>query len=339
MNRSLKSLLAVFLAIFTATIVIACQVEEEAMDDSPTEGGELMIYSAGPGGLAEDILEGFRESTGIDAQMFQSTTGSVLGRLEAERNNPVADVVVLASWPAALELLNQDLLYQYNDAENVELLHEGWNADNYYFGYSGSALGITYNTDRVDSPGQDWSDYADPDWEDEVNIPDPSESGSALDFVAGYVNTYGEQGWDLFEALQGNEVSVAGANREALNPVISGAKQAVLAGVDYMGYNGRADGEPIDVIYPDSGTVVNPRPVMILNSSENIEDAEAFVDYALSEEVQQMVADRLLLPGRSDIRADSDRIGYEDIPQLDLDWEWMSDNQNDILDRFQSIFR
>ena len=42
MNRSLKSLLAVFLAIFTATIVIACQVEEEAIG---LMGNPLMSFT------------------------------------------------------------------------------------------------------------------------------------------------------------------------------------------------------------------------------------------------------------------------------------------------------
>ncbi len=44
----------------------------------------------------------------------------------------------------------------------------------------------------------------------------------------------GKDGWNLFEQLKKNEVTVAGANQEALDPVVTGAKDMVIAGVDYM---------------------------------------------------------------------------------------------------------
>ena len=47
-----------------------------------------------------------------------------------------------------------------------------------------------------------------------------------------------------------NEVTVAGANQEALDPVVTGAKDMVIAGVDYMTYSAKAKGEPVDIVYP-----------------------------------------------------------------------------------------
>lgn len=65
----------------------------------PTEkalSGNLIVYSAGPEGLANKIKEGFEAKTGITVEMFQGTTGKILARMEAEKSNPVVDVVVLA---------------------------------------------------------------------------------------------------------------------------------------------------------------------------------------------------------------------------------------------------
>ena len=71
----------------------------------------------------------------------------------------------------------------------------------------------------------------------------------------------GQDGWNLFEQLKKNEVTVAGANQEALDPVVTGAKDMVIAGVDYMTYSAKAKGEPVDIVYPKSGTVISPRAV------------------------------------------------------------------------------
>lgn len=317
------------------TIVAAVGFAAGGAEPGP---GSVVVYSAGPGGLAENIAQGFEAETGIRVEMYQATTGAVLGRLEAEADNPHADVVVLASWPAAFSLLENGWLEQYRPA-NAELLHDGWNHDDYFFGYSASALGVTYNTDRITDPGSDWTDYADPRFRGIVAMPDPSASGSALDFLAGYVLNYGDDAWSLFQQMRENELELAGANRPALDSVITASNYIVLAGVDYMAYGVMAQGNPIDIYYPRSGTVVNPRPAMMTNFGRNRENARKFMDYLLSEDAQRMVADVYIIPGRRDIPVHPDRVGMDQIPLLDIDWGWMAENQSDINDRFQQIFR
>lgn len=302
-------------------------------------GDELVVYSAGPAGLANNILEGFQEKHGIQVEMFQGTTGAILARIEAEKANPIVDVVVLASYPSAAGIKTAGYTQAYPEALHADELHEGWTDEDYhFFGYSGSALGITYNTSLVDTVPADWSDLAKPEWRDFVNMPDPTLSGSALDFISGYISAHGEMGWQLFEDLYKNGVTVAGANSPALDPVITGAKSAVIAGVDYMAYSANVKGEPVEVIYPASGTVVNPRPAAILEWSKNVENARLFIDYLLSDEAQQLVTNAYIIPGRKDILADN-RVNMKDILELDYDWAWMEENAEEVISRFTDIFR
>ena len=67
-----------------------------------------------PAGLADKLAEGFYASTGIEVEQFQGTTGEILARLEAEKANPVADVVILASWSDGLSMKADDHHLQYN---------------------------------------------------------------------------------------------------------------------------------------------------------------------------------------------------------------------------------
>lgn len=300
--------------------------------------GTIYVYSAGPKGLSSGLEELFEQQTGITVELLQSTTGKILSKLEAEKANPVADVVVLASWPSAMGLKEQGLTLSYPNAQNADLLHKGFiDGNSEIFGYSASALGITYNTTLVETIGDDWSSFTDEKWKGQVNIPDPSLSGSAMDFISGYIGTFGESGWELFRSLKDNDINMAGANKAALSPVITGAKSVVLAGVDYMAYSAKAKGEPVDVIYPASGTVVNPRAVMIMKSSKNIPAAKEFIDFMLSDEAQQLVVDAYIIPGRSDVKCDN-RVNMEDIKLLSYDWNTMMENQASHIEQVLEIF-
>lgn len=307
---------------------------------SPTkDAGTLVVYSAGPEGLAKKIQAGFEAKTGIKVEMFQGTTGKILSRMEAEKSNPVVDVVVLASLPSMQALAKEDMTLAYPEAVNHDKLVKDWSdADGKYFSYSASALGIVYNTKQVTTPPTSWADLAKPEWKDKVNIPDPSLSGSALDFITGYLSAEGDKGWSLFEQYKQNSVAIAGANQEALDPVITGAKSAVAAGVDYMAYKAKADGEPVDIVYPKEGTVISPRPAAIIKTSQHADQAKQFIDYLLSDEAQQMVTSAYLLPGRTDITADN-RANLSDIPTYPVKWDWMGEHSEETTTKFTNLYK
>ncbi len=73
----------------------------------------------------------------------------------------------------------------------------------------------------------------------------------------------GDQAWQLFDDLKKNGMVVSGPNAQAVTPVM-GAKAAVFGAVDYVSYGNIQQGESLKVIFPASGTVIAPRPMMIL---------------------------------------------------------------------------
>jgi len=311
----------------------------QAANGKTENSGTLVVYSAGPEGLAKKIEAGFEAKTGIKVEMFQGTTGKILSRMEAEKSNPVVDVVVLASLPSMQSMAKDGLTLPYTGAPNSDKLVKDWSDPNgNYFSYSASALGIVYNTGQVKTPPTSWADLAKPEWKDKVNIPDPSLSGSALDFITGYLSVKGDNGWSLFEQYRQNGVAMAGANQEALDPVITGAKDVVAAGVDYMAYKAKADGEPVDIVYPEEGTVISPRPAAIIKTTKHEEQAKQFIDYLLSDEAQKLVAGAYLLPGRTDIQAEN-RTNLADIPTYPVKWDWMDEHGEEVATRFTGLYQ
>ena len=345
MKRVLTSLLALSMCLALAACGDAGQSAPAADPSAPAQSeaqqppeaqplsGKVTVYMPSPAGLADKLAAGFTAATGVEVEQFQGTTGEILARLETEQANPVADVVILASWSDGLSMKQNGKLMSYTPA-NADQIVDGWvDGDSTLFGYSASAVGVIYNTSVIPGLSADWAELADTQYKDQLAIPDPEKSGACKDFVAGFVNAYG---WDAFEGMAANGMIVPGANKAALEAVTTGEVGILAAGVDYNAYSSMAKGEPLSIYYPAGGTVVNPRPAMILNTAPNADNAKAFIDYLFSDEAQQLVAGAYLLPGRSDVKCEG-RTNLEDIPQIACDWDKMMEIASDSAAKINEI--
>lgn len=302
-------------------------------EDTQQLSGKVTVYMPSPAGLADKLAAAFTEKTGVEVEQFQGTTGEILARLETEQANPVADVVILASWSDGLSMKEDGQIMSYTpvNADKANWIDE----DSMLFGTSASAVGVIYNTTIYSELSADWADLAGADYKDNIAIPDPEKSGACKDFLAGFV-TGVDGGEDIMQSWADNGLTVPGANAAALEAVTTGEKGILIAGVDYNAYSSMNKGEPISIYYPATGTVVNPRPAMIMNTAPNVDNAKAFIDFLYSDEAQQMVADAYLLPGRSDVQCDN-RTNLADIPQLPTEWDAMMDVASDTAAKLNEI--
>ena len=320
MKTSTKKIIVSAVACAMALSLTACGTKTEPQKAASTAPatGKVTVYMPSPAGLSNKIAKVFEKKTGIKVEQFQGTTGEILARLEAEKSNPVADVVILASWSDGLSMKQKGELASYTPQNADKMVKDFKDNDNELFGYSASAVGVIYNKNVIPELSADWKELSDPKYEGKLAIPDPEKSGACKDFLAGYVSTYG---WDALEGMAKNGMKVPGANKAALEAVTTGEVGILVAGVDYNAYSAIKKGEPLAIYYPKSGTIVNPRPAMMMKSAPDKENAQKFMDYLLSDEVQKMVADAYLIPGRSDVKAKNTDL--KDIPQIKPDWEKM----------------
>jgi iron(III) transport system substrate-binding protein len=292
---------------------------------------DITVYSAGPANLIEKLAKGFTDKSGVKVNVFQGTTGQVMARIEAEAANPVVDVLISASWDTATDFTKRGWLVAYT-SPNAEKVPDFLKTDT-AVAQGVSALAIAWNPKSGTPKPADWADLAKPEYKDLVTTPDPAQSGASFELVAALQTKAGD--WKLFQDLKSNGAIVAGANAQALNPVLQGAKAAVFGAVDYISLASHAKGESIDVIFPSSGTVIAPRPMMILNWSKHQDEAKQFVDYVLSDEGQAAVAKVYLMPARSDIAAD--RLLIKDLNILKVDAS-VYPKRDEILTQFSKTF-
>lgn len=297
----MKKLLALSIAVAISTPAIAADA--------------LVVYSAGPKPLSTGLAKAFEAKTGIEVELFPSTSGKVMARYEAEKANPQVDVIISAAWEHALTLAEKGDLLAYT-SPNAQKVPGSLKTDT-YVAQGAATLAMAYNTQSGLPKPANWSDLTAPAYKDQVTMPDPASSGSALTLLQGLTTKNGDAAWAMFAGLKENGMIVPGANKAALTPVLQGAKGVVFGAVDYMALAAQKKGESIEVIYPQEGTVLAPRPMMITKSSDNQEAAKQFIDFVLSEEGQALVAERLILPARTDVKAL--RPGYDELTLIDLD--------------------
>lgn len=295
----------------------------------------LTVYSAGPQSLIDVLAKDFQEETGHRVNVFQSSTGQVMARLQSEQRNPLADVVITASWGSAQSLKEAGLLAPYTAPDPEQI--PDFLQDSHYVAQGVAALAMVWNSQSGTPKPADWSDLTDDAYRDKVTMPDPSQSGTAFELLIGLITSMGEDdAWGLFGDLAEQGLLVPGPNARALNPVLQGAKAVVFGAVDYIALTQQNQGESIEVIFPKSGTIVAPRPVMVMKSSQQQELAAQFVDYMLSPEGQKRVAEHFLIPAREGI--ESRRPGLESLPQLSVD-EDLNERRGELLQQFRQVVR
>lgn len=319
---------------------------------STTEKKKVNVYMPSPAGLQTNLKNGFEKTySDIEMVVTSGTTGELLAKIESEKSNPVCDVLILASWSDGISSLSNLDLMAYTPVDSDKLSSEFKHESNKIWGTSASAVGVLYNTDMVDKDKiekLDWSDFGDTskinsvlkdEGEAKMSIPDPTKSGACKDFLAGYVSSKGETSAKAdFTSWANAGLKNGGGNKTALADVESGKIDILVGGVDYNAYSDKKKGKSIEIYYPKGGTVINARPAMIMNSTTHVDEAKKVMDYLCSTEAQELVSKAYLLPGRSDISADSSRLGYSSINQLsNLNWDDMASNGTKIATDFVAL--
>lgn len=330
-------------AVLTASLAAAAcgTVEDTAPAAQPSAtwtapdglSGELTLYSANPQALTDDLVAAFTEASGVQVNVFGGETGKITAKLDAEWQNPQADLVYLASWApvAKYAAAGRALPYAPQDADKVQ---SGWTGEA-FVGRDGSALTLVVNTDVAPATPNDWSDLAAPEYKDQVIMPDPRESGTARDLITAMTIAWGkDKTWALFDDLFANGMVVHGANGPALDDVTAGSHAVVLGGVDYSAYSAIDKGEPLRVIAPASGTTVTPRPVFIVKDSKNPDAAKAFLDFMFSAQGQQISAAHKMIPARSDVAVAAGTRSFAEVEQLAFTWDQVTADGKAVLDEF-----
>jgi spermidine/putrescine-binding protein len=137
---------------------------------------------------------------------------------------------------------------------------------------------------------KEWDDLKKPVYFGHVGISAPSRSGTTHLTVETVLQGEGwDKGWATLLEIGGNLAQVSDRSFGVPDAVNSG-QYGVGIVIDFFGLSAKASGFPVEFVYPSVTTIV-PANVGIIANAKNQKAAEAFVEFLLSDEGQQILLD------------------------------------------------
>jgi iron(III) transport system substrate-binding protein len=325
-------------ALFALT---ACGQEDTETSASASDGeiaGTLSFYTSQPDADAQKLVEDFEKRyPEVEVETYRSGTEEVISKLNAEKmaGDVQADVLLVADSVTFEDLKEQDMLQAYESGELDAVPDEFQDTDHYYTGTKIMATGIVANSDSGDVPTS-WSTLTEADAKAQTVMPSPLYSGAAA-YNLGVLTRQDDFGWEFYEKLKNQETAVVKGNGDVLKSVASGDKQYGVI-VDYLAARAKADGSPVELVYPEEGVPVITEPIGITKDTDNTAAAEAFVDYVLSDEGQKLAAELGYTPIRDGIDAPEGLKTYDEMKVLQADTEALYTSRNKDKQQFEDLF-
>ena len=200
-----------------------------------------------------------------------------------------------------LKLAEQGLLFPYrlSDAQLARVPKEIFGIPVYdseyrWYGAALSSFGIMYNEELrqiLQLPEvTTWNDLTHPDLVGRVGAADPRESGSAHMMYEIILQGYGwEKGFELITKLGANVRGFSAGSNAIPKDVVFGQVIYGMA-IDFYAYGQIAvlGDDIIKYLVPPDAAVVSPDSIAILKGAPNVEVAQAFLEFVLSDTAQKL---------------------------------------------------
>lgn len=339
-----KKILAAALLLM-ALLATGCGGGDKAADnkaDNKNSANKLVIYTSMKESLIGGIVEGFKaKNPDIEVDWQSAGAGKIMAKLEAERQSGhlMADIIWTSEVPDFYQMKNEGLLEKYQPAGFEELLNPFDDYDGSFTAARLGTLGIVINTGKVTTDPTSWETIAtDPLYKNSFGIADPALSGTAFMSIALLEKQFG---WDYIVRLHDNGATKSKGSGRVIDDTADGALNACL-GVDYITAGKIDKGAPLKMVYPKELLMV-PSPVAIFKDADHKDNAKKFLDYLVTQEAQQKVAEAGTVPVRRDVKmperynlpAPEDALANG----IKINYSEVLEQKDDIVKKFSNLFK
>ena len=203
---------------------------------------------------------------------------------------------------------------------------------------------LIVNTDLIgDIKIEGYEDLLNPALKGKIATADPANSSSAFAHLTNMLLAMGgyedDKAWqyvhDLFENVDGKIC-------ESSSGVYKGvADGEYVVGLSYEDPCAQLvlDGAPVKIVYMKEGTVFLPASATIIKGAKNMDNAKLFIDFILSEEVQNIWGSTLTnRPVMKDAATNDAMTPMADINVIEEDIPYVSAHKSELVDKYTEIF-
>nr|WP_307776080.1 ABC transporter substrate-binding protein [uncultured Cetobacterium sp.] len=296
-------------------------------------------------GLQDDhaamIAKKFEEKTGIKTDYVRMSSGEVLARLKAEKNNMTASVWYGGPVDAFVAAEKEGLLEKYDAPERKNIPAELKDKNGYWTGIYVGYLGFVGNKKMLAEKGLEmpdsWEDLLDPKFENEIVVAHPGSSGTAYTMVATLVQRFGEdQAMDYLKKLNKN---IRQYTKSGTAPGRMAGQGEATVGITFLhdAIKYKKEGyTDIIISAPSEGTGYEIGGVALLKNAPNMEAGKKFVDWVLTKEVQELgktVGSYQFLTNET-ANPPEEAMQLKDTKLIDYNFDWAGTNRVRLVDKF-----
>ena len=284
-------------------------VSEEATTAPVADvSGDLVIYSGRSESLIQPVVDAFKAKyPEVNILLKAGSNSELANALIEEKSNPQADVFITTELFTVQSLVPQGVFQAYVPAGGDQFPAEFIGEGNLWTGLTRRARVIIYNKDLVSEAELPASifDLTDPKWKGQIAAAGSTNGGMQAQIAAMQELLGDEATEEWLNGLIANEVTFFGGHTDVRKAV--GAGEFKIGLVNHYYYHLQlAEGSNVGVIYPDQGEgqiglFTNATGATIVNGAPHLAAAQAFLDFLVSTEGQQLFAEQNyeypLLPG------------------------------------------
>src|SRR5882672_10232986 len=283
---------------YAAPTIVAAALLASAPAPGQQLDGKLIIITSFSKDLTTPYAQAFEKKyPGLKVEVQNRNSAASIAFIRETRSSPPD--IFWASAPDAFEVLKKNsLLQKYAPKAGGLAAKVGTypinDPDGYYVGFDASGYGIMYNTRYLRAnnltPPKEWDDLKKPAYFGHVGISAPSRSGTTHLTVETLLQGEGwDKGWASLLEIGGNLAQVSDRSFGVPDAVNSG-QYGIGIVIDFFGLSAKASGFPVEFVYPSVTTIV-PANVGIIAGAKNQGAAQAFIEFLLSDEGQQILLD------------------------------------------------
>lgn len=302
----------------------------------------LTVYTARSESLINAVIPSFEKDTGIKVDVITAGTGELEKRIQSEKENPLGDVF----WGADVTMLTslKDLFTKYVSPENENMLDGFKNELGYFSPCFADPTVIIVNQDIIgDIKVEGFKDLLNPALKGKIAFGDPANSSSAFQQIVAMTYDMGKDGnpmsdeaWSYVDKFIANlDGKIANSSGQVHKSVADGEYPVGLTWEDPAA-NYIKNGANVKVVFPKEGAVFPGESVQIIKNCKHLDNAKRFVDYLLSEKIQNMVGTELTIrPLRKNAKLASYMQPVDKIQLVQkYDSDWIAKNKDALTKKW-----
>lgn len=301
---------------------------------------ELHIYSIIHDEETKALTDLFTEKTGIKVSYLRATTGELVNRVIAEKDDPQADILLGGASSYHIQAAAAGALEPYKSPLAKSIPDYAKDADGNWTGFCVLTLGIGINTARYEQKfssipkPKTWEDLLNPAYKGEVVMTNPVASSTSYLFVQDQLQRLGwDKGWDYL--IQLSQLVGQFPDSGSAPPKLIGTGEYAI-GIAYLHAltKYKSLGFDIALVAPPQ-SVGDVDAVAVLKNAKNKDAAKKFVDFMLSTEAQELMSSiDFTIPVNPEAKPAEGSIPIADIDLINYDTEKASSQREEVLERW-----